>query len=412
MRCFVTPSRGWAPLVRLLVVCVMLLGASRRGEAQEQPERDLVADAPIHLGIFGVAPTFAITNLGVDTNVFNSTVDPRQDFTFTASPGAKVWMRTQRGLLSLDGRIDFVYFATYANERSANRAATIRYEYPFLRVTPFVSYGMLNTNERPGYEIDTRARRFEGDLHVGAIVPVGSVTTLEVARRQYRVAFDEDAFHEDESLKQTLDRQLDAWDLHYRQSFTVLTTWVVNAAHERERFANEPNRNSNSFRVSSGFELDLQALVRGTAIVGYRKLEGIDGGTLAPFSGLTANVDVAYTAPTQTRLQVLSGRDVNYSFEIEQPYYVQTGWTLTGTQRVIGQWNVQFTGGRDWLDYRSLEPGNRRRDLIRRYGGGIGYDVGDELRIGFDMLWQTRQSPRSDHDYRSFKSGVSLTYAY
>jgi hypothetical protein len=408
----VTPSRRSAPVVTLLIVCLMLLGSSRPAAAQEEPARDPVAEAPVHLGFLGVAPTFAITNLGVDTNVFNSTDDPQQDFTFTATPGVKVWMRTERGLLSLDGRIDFVYFATYANERSANRAASIRYEYPFMRLTPFVSYSMLNTSERPGYEIDTRARRFEGDLRIGAVVPVGSVTTFEVARRQDRVTFDEDAFYEDESLKQTLDRRLDAWDLRWRQAFTVLSTWVVQASHEQERFVYEPYRNSNSFKVSSGFELDLQALVRGAAMVGYRKLEGADGGTLAPFSGLTANVDVAYTAPTQTRLQAQVGRDLNYSFEIEQPYYVQTGWTLVGTQRVVGQWDVRLTGGRDRLDYRSLDPTDTRRDLIHRFGGGIGYDVGDDLRVGFDLSWQTRQSPRSEHDYRSFKSGVSLTYAY
>lgn len=418
MRGLVTPLRESAPVVTLLLVCLLLLGSSRQAHAQTQlqtpddPERDPVAEAPMHIGFLGVAPTFAITNLGVDTNVFNSTDDPRQDFTFTATPGVQVWMRTERGLLSLDGRVDLVYFATYVNERSANRAATIRYEYPFMRFTPFASYRMLNTSERPGYEIDTRARRFEGDLQLGAIVPVGSVTTLEVARRQYRVTFDDDAFYEDESLKQTLDRRLDAWDVHYRQSFTVLTTWLVQVSRERERFEYESYRNSNSLRVSSGFELDLQALVRGTALFGYRKLEGVEGGTLAPFSGLTANVDVAYTAPTRTRLQALVGRDVNYSFEAEQPYYVQTSWTLTGTQRVIGQWDVKFTGGRDWLDYRSSDPTNTRRDFIRRIGAGIGYDVGDDLRIGFDMLWQTRQSPRSEHDYRSFKSGVSLTYAY
>jgi hypothetical protein len=271
---------------------------------------------------------------------------------------------------------------------------------------------MLNTSERPGYEIDTRARRFEGDLQIGAVVPVGSVTEIEVARRQFRVTFDEEAVYQDESLKQTLDRQLDAWDLRYRQSFTVLTTWVVHTGFERERFEYEPYRNSNSFRFSSGFELDLQALVRGTALVGYRSLAGAEGGTLAPFSGLTANVDVAYTAPTQTRLQAVVNRDLHYSFEIEQPYYVQTGFTFIGTQRLIGQWDVQFTGGRDRLDYRALDPADKRRDVIRRFGAGIGYDVGDDLRLGFDMLWQTRQSPLSERDYHSFKSGVSLTYAY
>jgi hypothetical protein len=401
-----------APVVTWLAVCVIVVASSVRADAQDAREPDPVADAPIHLGIFGVAPRFAITNLGVDSNVFNSTDDPRQDFTFTATPGVKLWMRTERGLLSLDGRVDFVYYATFATERSANRAATIAYEYPFMRVKPFVTYGMLNTSERPGYEIDTRARRFEGDLRIGAIVPVGSVTELEVARRQFRVTFDEDAVYEDESLKQTLDRKLDAWEVRYRQSFTVLTTWLLESTLERERFEYEPYRNSNSFRLNSGFELDLDALVRGTATVGYRRLVGAEGGTLAEFSGLTANVDVAYTAPTQTRLEAMVDRDLHYSFEIEQPYYVQTGWTFTGTQRLVGQWDVQITGGRDRLDYRALDPTFARRDFIRRAGGGIGYDLGEEMRIGFNMLWQTRQSPLSERDYRSFTSGVSLTYAY
>lgn len=401
---------------RMLVTVVvlsghLLLAGGAAAQERDRQEPDPVADAPVHLGIFGIAPRFAITDFGVDTNVFNSTVDPRRDITFTATPGAKVWMRTQKGLLSLDGRIDFVYFATYASERSANRAASVRYEYPFMRVTPFVNYTMLNTNERPGYEIDTRARRFEGDLQLGAIVPVGSVTSLEVARRQFRVTFDEDETFQSDSLKQTLDRKLDSWDMRWRQSFTVLTTWIVHTGIERERFEYEPYRNSNSVRVESGFDLDLQALVRGSVMVGYRRLEGADGGTLARFSGLTANVDAAYTAPTQTRMEVTLNRDVHYSFEIEQPYYVQSGWNLRGTQRLIGQWDVQLTLGRDWLDYRSLDPTDTRRDRISRLGGGIGYDAGDNLRIGFDMLWQTRVSPLA-RDYRSFQSGVSLTYGY
>lgn len=412
MRKFVAPSPESAPVATLLIVCIMLFGSSRRAEAQDEAQRDRVADAPIHLGIFGVAPTFAITNLGVDTNIFNSTGDPRKDFTFTATPAATLWMRTQRGLLTLEGRVDFVYFATFANERSANSAGTISYEYPFTRVRPFVSYSVLGTNERPGYEIDTRARRFEGDLRAGAVVPVGSVTTLELARRRQRVTFDEDAVYAEQSLKQTLDRQLDAWELRWRQSFTVLTTWVVYAAREQERFDYASRRNSNSLRVSTGVELNLLALVRGTAFVGYRRLTSADGGTLAEFSGLTANVDVAYTAPTQSRLQLAVNRDLHYSFEIEQPYYVQTGWTFTGTQRVIGRWDMQLTGGRDRLDYRALDPTDRRRDRIGRLGGGIGYDLGDDLRIGFTALWQTRQSPLSTRDYRSFKSGVSLTYGY
>jgi hypothetical protein len=393
------------------LVCVAFMAPAARVEAQ-QPPSDPVAEAPFHLGVAGVAPAFAVTNLGVDTNVFNSRIDPKKDFTFTATPSARLWLRTQRGLLSVDGRVDLVYFATYSSERSANRAGTIRYEYPFARVRPFVSYNMLNTRERPGYEIDSRARRYEDGLRLGAIVPIGSVTTLEFTRRRERVNFNEEEMYGGQPLYQTLDRKLDAWDAIWRQPLTVLTTWVVRGAHERERFEYEPNRNSDSLRVSSGFDLSLLALVRGTALVGYRRLTPADGGTLARFSGLTAEVDVSYTAPSQTRVQTLVNRDLHYSFEQEQPYYVQTGWTLTGTQRLVGRWDVQVTGGRDHLAYRSVDQGNGRNDLISRIGGGIGYDLGDDVRMGFDMLLQLRQSPLPSLDYRSLKWGVSMTYGY
>jgi len=43
---------------------------------------------------------------------------------------------------------------------------------------------------------------------------------------------------------------------------------------------------------------------RGHACVGLRHLTPIEGGTLPEFMGVTADVDVAYRAPTRTRLDV------------------------------------------------------------------------------------------------------------
>jgi hypothetical protein len=405
----ITPGRSCA--VMLLACCIAVVAVSQDASAQEEPQ-DPVADAPMRLGVAGVAPTFAITNLGVDTNVFNSTTDPRRDFTLTASPGAKVWLRTARGLVSFDGRVDLVYFARFATERSANVSGSIRYEYDFARVRPFVSYSVLGTRERPGYEIDERARRLEDGITAGAVVPVGTLSTFELVRRRNRVVFDGEAFFNGQPLKQSLDRTLDAWDVTWRQPLTVVTTWLVRASRERERFSFTPDRNSNSVHVSSGFELGLLALIRGTAFVGYRRLTGAEGGTLAEFSGVVADVDVSYTAPSQTRLGFAVNRDLHYSFEPEQPYYVQTGWTVSGTQRIIGRWDVQVNGGRDRLAYRTGASVLARRDRITRLGGGIGYEVGDAVRIGFDMQAVRRHAPLAARDYTAFKTGVSVTYGY
>jgi hypothetical protein len=171
-------------------------------------------------------------------------------------------------------------------------------------------------------------------------------------------------------------------------------------------------RNSDSFRLSSGFELGRFALIRGSAFAGYRKLTPADGGTLPEFSGVTANVDVSYTAPTQTRLGAAVERDIRYSYEPRTPYYVQTGWTGTLTQRVIGRWDVQITGGRDRLSYQAVDVRDARKDFVGRFGGGIGYAIGDQVRAGFDVQSFYRRSDIPGREYGGLRAGISVTYGY
>ena len=173
-------------------------------------------------------------------------------------------------------------------------------------------------------------------------------------------------------LDQSLNRASKAAEAVFGYQLTPLTTWVVRASSEQDRFAFATARNSNTSRISTGFDLGRFALIRGTAYVGYRTLTAADGGTAAPFRGATANINVSYTAPTQTRLSFATSREIEYSYELAHPYYLQTGVSLTVTQRIIGQWDVQALGGRDRLDYRAPSPTNRV-DLVDRIGGGIGY---------------------------------------
>jgi hypothetical protein len=381
----------------------------------QPPTNDPVAEAPVRLGVVGLAPRIALTNLGVDTNVFNSAVDPQRDFTLTGTPSLDLWLRTQRGLLTVNGRLDLVYFNRFASERSVNPRALLTYEYRFNRVRPFVTLSGLSTRERPGYEIDIRARRAETGLEAGLDLRVASKSYLALSGRRRTVDYDGDAVFNGRALNQALNRTLEGVDLTWRQHLTVLTTWVVRASAERERFELEERRNGDSVRVSTGFELSQFALIRGTAFVGYRRLVGAEGGVLPEFSGVTADVDVAYTAPTRTRLALGVARDVQYSFEIVSPYYVQTGWTATLTQRVIGQWDIQLSGGRDRLAYRALDPldlAATRRDRVDRVGGGIGYTFGDDMRLGFDVNSIQRQSERPGRAYKTLRAGLSVSYGF
>jgi len=400
-------------MVRILAVTVILTLVVVRAGLAQQPTPDPVAEAPIRLGVFGFAPRIAVTNLGVDTNVFNTAENPQRDFTFTTGPTVDFWMRTQRGLLSVSGRLDFVYFGKFRSERSINGSGAINYMYRFNRLRPFVTFAGLNTRERPGYEIDVRARRFDNTLTAGADVVLTSKSFLQISARRQGVDYAGEAVFQGRPLNQLLNRRLQGVDLAWRQRLTPLTTWVVRGSGERERFEFTANRNGDSARVMTGFEMGRFALIRGTTFIGYRRLVGAHGGTIPDFSGVTADVNVSYTAPSQSRFSLQVARDVHYSYEEVTPYYVQTGWTAAVTQRITGKWDLQLLGGRDWLAYRGAPNvrGNRV-DILNRVGGGLGYQVGTDTRLALDVISYQRQSEALARDYKTLRVGTSVTYGF
>jgi len=402
--------------MRLFAVLFYGVLVSHAAYAQQVPgaSDDPVADARFHFGVLALDPRIALQNVGVDTNVFNSPSNPQRDFTLTLVPGTKLYMRTGKGLLTIDGNLEVVHFSKFATERSINSAVSGTYELRFNRLRPYISASTLNTRQRPGFEIDARARHFENDYRAGADFRIASKSIARLEFRNAKIAFDGDAVFAGRPLNQEFNRTLEVADLSWRQRLTALTTWVTHFSRETERFEFSELRNGDTTRFSTGVELGRFALIRGSAFVGYRRLTPADGGLVTPFSGVTADVDVSYTAPSQTRLGLAVNRDVQYSYDVLTPYYIQTGWTATVTQRVIGRWDARLSGGRDRLAYQSILglTALNRSDYVGRVGGGIGYALGDQVRVSFDVQSFNRSSDLAGREYGGVRAGFSVTYGY
>jgi len=397
----------------LFVLMFALLADPAQAQQVPTASEDPVADASIRLGAVAFDPRFRLSSLGVDTNVFNSVSNPQSDFTFGVKPGTDMFLRTGRGLLTVSGNLEYVYFHEFEAERSVNSDVLGRYEFRFNRFRPYGSASWLDTRERPGYEIDARARHYEADYHAGGDLRVGSKGTVRIDFRHLDYTFAGDEVFNGEALYQELNRTLRAIEVSWRHRLTALTTWITRVARETERFEFEDLRNADSFRFSSGFELGRFALIRGSAFVGFRSLRPADGGIIPEFTGVTTDVDVSYTAPTQTRLGVAVDRDIKYSYEEATPYYVQTGWTGSLTQRITGRWDFLVTGGRDRLAYQALIPAiDARTDFIGRFGGGIGYAAGQGTRVSFDVNSFHRSSIRPGLEYGATRAGISVNYGY
>ena len=184
---------------------------------------------------------------------------------------------------------------------------------------------------------------------------------------------------------------------------------------QRERFQHSPGRDNDGFRIMPGVEFDPYALIFGKASVGYRKLNMLTPG-MPDFSGVVAAVSLSYAYQRTTRVDLGVTRDVQYSYELAEPFYIQTGYSLTVTQPIVTRWDAQARGGRYRLDYqRTSDPsttGPGRLDHYTTLGGGIGYHLSRDTRVGLNLDYVRRQSPVYSRDFRGLRGGLAVTYGF
>jgi hypothetical protein len=398
-----------------LGLVVGLAFASAVAEAQgvrQAPDPDQVR---LRLGPLLMNPVLSLTNAGIDTNVFNESEDarPKRDFTITVTPRSDFWLRLGRTWLTGAVREDIVWFKKYTNQRSVNNRYSVGWLVPLTRVSFDVQGTWIQTRERPGFEIDARSERWERALTGAAEVRGFSKTLFGVRGERRLIQFDEGEVFLGTDLHSELSRTSTVGAITVRHELTPLTSVAVSVAREQDRFETSTLRDSDSTRIDAGLTFDPFALISGSALVGYRRFEP-RAADLPRFNGMTAGVNLSYVALGSTRLGFQALRDVQYSFDVNQPYYLQTGLSGSIAQQVYGPFEIEGRLGAQKLAYRTRVGASPevtdRNDRIRSYGGGVGYWLGRDLRLAFNVDQQKRVSDIDDREYEGLRYGISATY--
>jgi hypothetical protein len=398
-----------------MATALVLLASSVPAMAQgflEVPDTD---SARVRIGPLFVKPTVALTNLGVDTNVFNDAASehPQSDFTFSLTPQAELYLRMGRTWVIGLVKEDVVWYQDFRDERSINDLYSVSWLAPLTRVAFSVGGSYLDTRERPGFEIDTRAQRADAGLNAALELRMLSKTLVGVRGARKTVAFAEAQFFDDTNLERELNRKETTAGVTVRHELTSLTSLTVDVIRQQDRFEFSPDRDADSTRVDGGVRFNRSALVTGSAQVGFRKFEPLSA-DLPGYSGLVLSANLSYVALGSTKLGLSASRDVQYSFEEVQPYYLQTGMEASIAQQIYGPVDIQARVGTQRLAYEQRVTGlgglADRVDRIRSYGAGIGYRTDRDLRIGFNVDNARRESDVNDHQYDGLRYGVSITY--
>ena len=302
--------------------CLATVAAAAPASAQDQA-RDPWEQGRFRIGPLSFTPAVAVRDVGWDTNVFYESEDPKEDFTARGSASVSWWLRA--GGLRLIGTdsVDALYYREYESERGVSHGHTLRPEYRFNRLLLYASGSYASIKDRPGYEIDARARHEQTSAGAGFDVRFGGKTHLDLFAHQTTSRFAGDEEFEGTSLASTLNRRSDHASATFRYDLTKLTAFVVLGEVGRERFDESSERNNESFRIMPGFDFDQFALLKGKARVGYRRFNALSP-AIPDFEGVVAEVDLAYVLLGRTRFGVQVDRDIQFSYEADQPYYLLT----------------------------------------------------------------------------------------
>lgn len=400
---------------RAAVLALLACAMGAPAHAQLLPPTPDVTGSRVRVGPLWMNPSVSLNNVGVDTNLFNEgeAENPRRDVAIALVPQSDLWMRAGRTWLTGNVRQDMLWFREYSDEGSTNGAYRAGWVVPLTRVSLLVDGQYVRAKERPGFEIDTRALRRESALSAALEVRALSRTYVGASVEGRDVRFSTGSFFNGEDLRQQLNRRRTSGTVSIRHAVTPMTSLVLEGSGYRDRFAFAPDRDAQSIHAAAGIRFDPAALIKGSVLVGWRRFTPSSPDVPA-FTGTTLAATLSYVALASTRVTLEGMRDVEYSFDTTQPYYLLSGAAGTMTQRIAGPVDVQGRLGYRMLAYRKRVSDasalENRRDRVKTVGGGLGYRIGRDLRLAFNVERQQRQSPITRRNYEGLRYGMSVTF--
>jgi hypothetical protein len=377
---------------------------------------DPSADAVFRVGPLAFTPALSIPALGLDSNVFNDSENPRKDFMANVQPTVDAWLGFGPIRLEAKQQFNLLYFEKYASERAVNTLSSLRAELLLLWGTPYVGLSFAKTNDRADARIDTRAVNRTRPATVGIDFRLSSSTNLDLGVNDNETSFDADATFDGTPLQTALDRRSRNYRATLRYAVTPPTTFTLSVARQEERFRFSPQQDSQSLRVVPGLAFATDAVITGRVEVGWMSFKPRSG-ALRPFTGIVSSVDLGYVFLGLTRLQLAVNRDVTPSIDSVASYALQTGVTGTLTHRVSERWDVNISGRRQRLDFGQVrllsetDTSVERADTVDTYSAGIGFYFTQGLRIGVRAESISRKSVLPIGRYDNLRILSSISFA-
>jgi hypothetical protein len=363
----------------------------------------------MQLGRVWLRPSFAVPELGVDTNVYNEQGIRKPDFVVTVQPGLDVGIATRRFDLTVTPFTTLVRYRQSRTENSTTPGVRAKVERRFSSHVALMADGQTGTSrDRISFEVDTRAKRFFQDVAVGARLTTER-SRLTVRASEAESHFDKDSQFLGVGLARELDRSSRAAAVESAYRLSSFTTAVISADLTSDRFLYAPERSMDSVRALGGFDFNPRALISGTIRVGVKHASPLRE-IAPPFTGLAASGGLGLTVRDSFSLSGGVQRDIDYSFRPDRPYFVYNLYEGAIRQALFRRLELGAGLSSAKLAYRqfglpgSPEAASRYYEYLVNTSASLSVNVGSG-RVGVYVARWERLSG-AEAAYRSDRIGI------
>jgi hypothetical protein len=368
----------------LLVAAVLCAPPSFAQASGDQPGTAALLPPPPPRKPFGqmdfgplvMTPSVAFMNIGVDNNVYNSAGEREVAFTATVSPQIRLLYESGRLMVDSNTAADYVYYDVDATLGGFTPRTILNVEYRVgRRITLLFNDYIASHKDRPSIEIDDRVRHTSRTIGTGVRVALARRMDLELGVRQSDIGYPGGTVYNGVKLDETLNQRTRTayGSLLYRVTpYTALRT-LVNI--DDQKFPQSPNRDGQSNLYAGGLSFSPRALIAGDATLGVRQFWS-HSPTQPNFTGLAADGRLSLTLGDLTGFLVSGHRDLNPSYELTNPYVLQSSYQVAMQQHLSRRFDVGLSYTMIKMDYATFTNApavaNGGNNFQRGYGASAG----------------------------------------
>jgi len=371
----------------VLLVLLGVLGAQATAASTDSPLEPPDLSQYVRWGPVRARPSVSIRNLGYDDNVFFASGEetPRGDYRVTLGGGLEgLVLFGDRAFLEFDGRLNYTMYQTYGgsttintplgqqeipSQNYVNGGVTSRVTIPFRGGWGvFADLDLIQLENRPTSEFDTRVKQRTSRFGFGFIVELGWRTFVEFTRATADLSYDDGRT---DLTSAQLDRIDQSNQLKFIYRVTGLTSLTLEMTSTDYTFDVASQRDSTQRSILPGFVFGERSKLGGWVKAGYSNFDMKDPGQ-PDYSGPVGEARLYYRMGSGTTLRLEGGRVVSFAVFGGNTFYLNRFGHLRATHFINPVIGFFVGGGLGQLSF----PGSGTSQQGQRIDDNSEYEIG------------------------------------